>query len=328
MQRTADKNESPPVETAAENNESTLEGNGPEVTVETLVGKIYKVTLYEGGNTVRALKTKIAEVEGTPPGNQEIFSKDSDGEPLEDDLVLQTAISVTLISNDFGFNKASSGMVLSNGSLTVTQVVEGVQSMASCDVAGEDSFNPDKKYFEVRMDGSWESKKENDPLGLYIGVAIKGFDHTQRIEIPGRPGKYIKPIPGGVYDKGNFGWAEGMEDDTSEWLLGCGEGSLWGQGMGGRQSQHYQDVGFVEGDRLGVLVDMQGEVGGGRVLFFKNGELYGPGFQEGVAGRGELMFTVRMGRIGHKVTLLPDARMPTEPFTKWKKYREMNYTFL
>ena len=68
---------------------------------------------------------------------------------------------------------------------------------------------------------------------------------------------------------------------------------------------------------MGVLIDTEGE---GRVLFFKNGEQFGPGFVGGVRGR--LVLGVEMLFEGCQCTLLPDAEEPAEPFTKWGGYCE------
>ena len=53
---------------------------------------------------------------------------------------------------------------------------------------------------------------------------------------------------------------------------------------------------------MGVLIDTEGE---GRVLFFKNGRQFGPGYMGGVSGR--LVLGVQMYNEGQQVTLLPDA---------------------
>jgi hypothetical protein len=84
---------------------------------------------------------------------------------------------------------------------------------------------------------------------------------------------------------------------------------------GGRRD--YSGGGYVdrqgmleEGDRVGVLVDLEEKEGrqGGSVRFFVNGVEFGSGFESGVAG--PLVGGVRMFRRGQKVTLLPDARSP------------------
>ena len=66
-----------------------------------------------------------------------------------------------------------------------------------------------------------------------------------------------------------------------------------------------------------MLIGTEGE---GRVLFFKNGEQFGPGFVGGVSGR--LVLGVHTAGEGQQCTQLPDAEEPAEPFTKWEGYRE------
>ena len=92
-------------------------------------------------------------------------------------------------------------------------------------------------------------------------------------------------------------------------------GSLCGNGKQGSDLQG--DASIKVGDRVGVLIDTEGE---GRVLFFKNGLQFGPGFVGGVSGR--VLLGVQMYSQGCQCTLLPDAEEPAEPFTKWEGYRE------
>ena len=58
--------------------------------------------------------------------------------------------------------------------------------------------------------------------------------------------------------------------------------SLWGNDKRGDDVQD----GLKVGDRVGVLVDLDGGEGsnGGSVRFFVNGSEYGPGFKSGVRG--------------------------------------------
>ena len=53
-------------------------------------------------------------------------------------------------------------------------------------------------------------------------------------------------------------------------------------GNGKEDSDMQGDDSIKVGDRVGVLIDTEGE---GRVLFFKNGQQFGPGFVGGVSGR-------------------------------------------
>jgi hypothetical protein len=65
------------------------------------------------------------------------------------------------------------------------------------------------------------------------------------------------------------------------------------------------------------------------VLFFKNREQYGPGFQGNGGDSGELsiageelVLAVEMGSKDCQFTLIPDAVAPEEPFVRWAGYRE------
>ena len=91
-------------------------------------------------------------------------------------------------------------------------------------------------------------------------------------------------------------------------------GSLYGN-LHGSDGQGKDTI--KVGDRVGVLIDTEGA---GRVLFFKNGEQFGPGHVGGVNGR--LVLGVHMLYKDQQCTLLPDAEEPAEPFTKWEGYRE------
>jgi len=64
------------------------------------------------------------------------------------------------------------------------------------------------------------------------------------------------------------------------------------------------------GDRVGVLVDLDGGEGGdgGSIRFFVNGSEYGSGFKSGVVG--PVVLGVELSVKGQVVTLLPDAQKP------------------
>ena len=93
---------------------------------------------------------------------------------------------------------------------------------------------------------------------------------------------------------------------NNAWYLNASNGSLWGNGRGGDDEQGRLKV----GDRVGVLVDLDGGEGGdgGSVRFFVNGSEYGPGFKSGVVG--PVVLGVELGYESQKLTLLPDAERP------------------
>ena len=90
---------------------------------------------------------------------------------------------------------------------------------------------------------------------------------------------------------------------NNAWFLEIDDGSLFGNGKRESDKQGYDAINV--GDRVGVLIDTEGE---GRVLFFKNGQQFGPGFVGGVSGR--LVLGVQMYSQGCQCTLLPDAEEP------------------
>ena len=90
------------------------------------------------------------------------------------------------------------------------------------------------------------------------------------------------------------------------WYLHAETGGLWGNGKKFTDQQGKLKV----GDRVGVLVDLDGGEGGdgGSVRFFVNGSEYGPGFKSGVVG--PVVLGVELYSINQKLTLLPDAEKP------------------
>ena len=95
-------------------------------------------------------------------------------------------------------------------------------------------------------------------------------------------------------------------DTNNAWYLYVYDGSLCGNGKFGDDAQDQ----LKAGDRVGVLVDLDGGEGGdgGSVRFFVNGSKYGPGFKSGV--KGPVVLGVELIYKSQKVTLLPEAEKP------------------
>ena len=138
-------------------------------------------------------------------------------------------------------------------------------------VGGEDGVR--EGYFEVELttDGS------RGMSGIHVGIVKTGL--------------YLET---GHYYSNNA------------WYLNAHDGSLYGNGKDDADAQGKLKV----GDRVGVLVDLDGGEGGegGSVRFFVNGSEYGPGFKSGVLG--PVVLGVEMWQKGASVTLLPDAQPP------------------
>ena len=112
---------------------------------------------------------------------------------------------------------------------------------------------------------------------------------------------------------GNMQFYAGLDHDEHQdsstnnaWYLRADNGGLYGNGKCNDDAQGRLKV----GDRVGVLVDLDGGEGGegGSVRFFVNGSEYGPGYKSGV--KGPVVLAVEVYYEGQVVTLflLPDAQ--------------------
>ena len=185
-----------------------------------------------------------------------------------------------LFLTDCKFLKCGSAMKISGpDALTVTQQKDSNWGLATGNVVVGEEGGLTRAYFELRIDSG---SSANGSLSLFcIGAVREGLNH----------------------DTYHY-------NSNNAWFLNMDYGGLDGNG---KNNSDKQGEGSIKvGDRVGVLIDTEGE---GRVLFFKNGEQFGPGFVGDVSGR--LVLGVQMGNKGCQCTLLPDAKEPAEPFTKW-----------
>ena len=137
-------------------------------------------------------------------------------------------------------------------------------------VGGEDGVR--ERYFEAALtaDGALKDMEFN------VGVVKTGLNHESK-----------------------------HSNSNNAWFLWAYNGGLYGNGKSQDDAQGELKV----GDRVGVLVDLDGEGGdGGSVRFFVNGSEYGPGFKSGVVG--PVVLGVEFCNKSQKVTLLPDAEKP------------------
>ena len=140
-------------------------------------------------------------------------------------------------------------------------------------IGGEDGVR--SGYFEVQL----TADSASGSMQFFVGIMKTGLDHEA--------GHY------------NF---------NSAWYLYAYSGGLFGNGKRRDDKQGKLKV----GDRVGVLVDLDGGEGGdgGSVRFFVNGSEYGPGFKSGV--RGPVVLGIELLLAGQVVTVLPDAQKPDE----------------
>jgi hypothetical protein len=211
-----------------------------------------------------------------------------------------------------------------------------------CAIPSHDRNNPNAFYFQVRID---EPEREIGPKSAYDDY-MGGTMATQSRE---DTGTRLDAFMIGAYREGldhdletrNWGSYAKHYGASSAWVVNLQNGGLYG-GEGtlqdrepkckqekctchGEKERAEQGEGTIKvGDEVGVLIDMTGD--SRRILFFKNGELYGPGFQDSSNRELDLperlLFGVQMRYKGQRCTLQPDATPPVEPFVKWKGYRE------
>jgi hypothetical protein len=98
----------------------------------------------------------------------------------------------------------------------------------------------------------------------------------------------------------------GLDHDTSHYttndayFINVYDGGLYGNGK-----YHADPQGaFVEGDRIGVLLDLDA----GWMRLYRNGKRCGPGFTEGVTG--PLVRAAQIYQVDDKLTVLPGAAAP------------------
>ena len=117
----------------------------------------------------------------------------------------------------------------------------------SVHIGGEDGVR--EGYFEVEL----TADNENKGMMLFVGIVKAGLDHDTH-HCSSNNAWYLDAYKGGL----------------------CGNGKSFADGQGQ----------LKVGDRVGVLVDMDGGEGGdgGSVRFFVNGSEYGSGFKSGVLG--------------------------------------------
>jgi len=238
------------------------------------------------GTEMRLLEAGIEEAEDMPVRRQNLLMLAAEGseEPLPDTALISGSCTVALrvaVKPDCTFLNCGSDMTISEpDALTVTKQSDGDNlATGSVVVGSEDGLT--RAYFELCIDSGMNL--DGNLVGCMIGAVRDGLDYENN-------NKY----------------------SNDAWLLYMHDGSLWGNSK--RASDEQGEGTLKVGDRVGVLIDTEG---GGRVLFFKNGQQFGPGFVGGVSG---LVLGVHMYFKGCQVTLLPDAEEPAEPFTKWEGY--------
>jgi hypothetical protein len=120
--------------------------------------------------------------------------------------------------------------------------------------------------------------------------------HYWEVELAAGPYSYLVGAvrPGLDHDKAHYG-------TNDAYFINGANGALWGNGKMDADPQGM----FAEGDRIGVLLDLDA----GWMRIYRNGKRCGPGFTEGVTG--PLVRAAQIYDTG-KMTVLPAAVAPPE----------------
>jgi hypothetical protein len=133
----------------------------------------------------------------------------------------------------------------------------------------------------------WEVEITSGSTTALFGAARPGLDHDEAQH--DTDDAYFINAPDGSL------WG-----NTTD-FIDAYNGGLWGNGEGAADQQ---DVLFAEGDRVGVLLDLDA----GWMRFYRGGKRCGPGFTGGVTG--PLVRAAQVGGEGDTLTVLPGAVAP------------------
>jgi hypothetical protein len=119
---------------------------------------------------------------------------------------------------------------------------------------------------------------------------------------PGVRSFFVGVARPGLNEKGFYG----NRLDQDGWFMNCSTGSISGNGADAHDFiERGVCDGFVNGDRLGVLLDLNK----GQMKFFKNGMSYGPGFPPGSV-TGPVYHAAQLYYCSDGIRMIPDAPWP------------------
>jgi hypothetical protein len=268
-----------------------------EVEVRPLGGDSFKIRLDMTKSTVGEAKAEIARVQGTEVARQELYRvavredgkavREDDAEPelLDDEtraLEEGTAVAMAVKESPLLWRTFPEEYVeLSEGGTVATQLKghrtyedeEGEECFEFSHVTTGVELTEGRHYWEV------EPLSEDAEMGgIYVGVSRPNLDPV---------GDYL------------------LSECTDGWFIRVTFGILYGNGKEDGDDDGDVAGSYDQGDRVGVLLDLNN----GSLLFFKNGIQHGPGYP---AGRvtGPVVAAVELGYEGDKVRLHADVAFP------------------
>jgi hypothetical protein len=96
-----------------------------------------------------------------------------------------------------------------------------------------------------------------------------------------------------------------VADCTDAWFIEAHFGALWGNGKANDDAADAAGSCYEQGDRVGVLLDLNN----GSLLFFKNGVQHGPGYAAGSVS-GPVVVAVQMADVDEAVRLHAGVAFP------------------
>ena len=262
-----------------------------EVTVQTMAGTSFGVTLEEGGGSnsiVRALKAEIEETEGTPSHQQELFMLvkgvgEGSEEPLSDDFEIEAACTVALCVRpeaEWEWDAASDLIEdkvfeLSGPNNSIATKIDQADDYENCMIVG-------------RVMGSGTGK------------------HTISMKLAQGSGTWFSIACGLVMDGVSCNEDHATRGSTAGWFMLNLDGSMWGNGRGYEYEDNDDAVKAGE-IKSGQVLTMQVDTDAGTLKFWVDGKPHGPGYTSGVTG--SLRWATSVCGKGNVVEIVPTPEL-------------------
>jgi hypothetical protein len=250
-----------------------------EVHVRPLGGDSFKITLDASAPTVGEAKAEITRSQGTAEGRQDLYkvAERADGKAVREDDAEPEPLD-------------DESMLLNDGEIVAMAVKESPllwrtfpADRVTLSEGGAVARHTAEYYSSLTSTGieitegkhSWEVELLSEKMGgMFVGISRPNLDPK---------GHYLS------------------RECTNGWFIHAYGGGLCGNG------KQYHDAagGYKQGDRVGVLLDLDN----GSLRFFKNGVEHGPGYPAGSV-TGPVVAAVQMVSSGTSVRLLPNAEAP------------------
>jgi hypothetical protein len=247
--------------------------------IRPLGGDSFKVALDASKPTVGEAKAEIARLHGTAEARQDLYkvAERADGLAVREDDA-----EPELLDDE--------SMLLGDGEMVAMAVKESPLLWRTfpadrVTLSEDGAVATQTQRGEISLTTSgieltegkhyWEVELLSQSVGYtYIGISRPNLDPT---------GRYIGSAC------------------TDGWFIGATFGSLYGNG------KEYHDAagGYEQGDRVGMLLDLDN----GSLRFFNNGVEHGPGYAAGSV-TGPVVHAVQLYKKDTSVRLLPNAQVP------------------